>query len=71
MQNSGLGASLASTPSFAAQFASPMQAALAPVPAAISAVYHVVIGSILAAIWQHSPEPEAEAAPEPGATVAA
>ncbi len=63
MQNSGLGASLASAPSFAAQFASPMQAALAPVPAAISAVYHVVIGSILAAIWQHSPEPEAESQP--------
>lgn len=51
MQNSGLGASLASTPSFAAQFASPMQAALAPVPSAISAVYHVVIGSFLAGIW--------------------
>ncbi|VWX58718.1 bile acid:sodium symporter family protein [Sphingorhabdus sp. 109] len=52
MQNSGLGSSLASTPSFAAQFSSPMQAALAPVPAAISAVYHVVIGSFLAAIWR-------------------
>ena len=52
MQNSGLGASLASTPAFAQQFASPMQAALAPVPSAISAVYHVVIGSVLAAIWQ-------------------
>ena len=52
MQNSGLGSSLASTPTFAAQFASPMQAALAPVPAAISAVYHVVIGSFLAAIWR-------------------
>lgn len=52
MQNSGLGASLASTPAFAAQFASPMQAALAPVPSAISAVYHVVIGSILAAVWR-------------------
>lgn len=51
MQNSGLGASLASAPSFAAQFASPMQAALAPVPSAISAVYHVVIGSILAGTW--------------------
>ena len=32
MQNSGLGASLASAPSFAGQFANPMQAALAPVP---------------------------------------
>ncbi|MGB5723385.1 MAG: bile acid:sodium symporter family protein, partial [Parasphingorhabdus sp.] len=52
MQNSGLGSSLASTPSFAAQFATPMQAALAPVPSAISAVYHVVIGSFLAAIWR-------------------
>ena len=51
MQNSGLGASLASAPSFAAQFANPMQAALAPVPSAISAVYHVVIGSFLAGIW--------------------
>ena len=52
MQNSGLGASLASSPAFAAQFANPMQAALAPVPSAISAVYHVVIGSFLAAIWR-------------------
>jgi BASS family bile acid:Na+ symporter len=51
MQNSGLGASLASAPSFAAQFTVPMQAALAPVPSAISSVYHVVIGSILAGIW--------------------
>ena len=51
MQNSGLGASLASAPSFANQFASPMQAALAPVPSAISSVYHVVIGSILAGLW--------------------
>lgn len=51
MQNSGLGASLASAPSFAAQFTNPMQAALAPVPSAISSVYHVVIGSILAGIW--------------------
>lgn len=51
MQNSGLGASLASAPSFAGQFANPMQAALAPVPSAISSVYHVVIGSVLAGIW--------------------
>ncbi len=57
MQNSGLGASLASTKSFAAQFATPMQAALAPVPSAISAVYHVVIGSLLAAIWARSQGP--------------
>lgn len=55
MQNSGLGSSLASTPAFAAQFANPMQAALAPVPSAISAVYHVVIGSFLAAIWRRQP----------------
>jgi len=55
MQNSGLGSSLASTPAFAAQFATPMQAALAPVPSAISAVYHVVIGSFLAAIWRRQP----------------
>ncbi len=52
MQNSGLGSSLASTPTFAAQFTTPLQAALAPVPSAISAVYHVVIGSFLAAIWR-------------------
>lgn len=51
MQNSGLGASMASGKAFAAQFASPAQAALAPVPSAISAVCHVVIGSILAAVW--------------------
>ncbi len=51
MQNSGLGASLASAPSFAGQFVNPMQAALAPVPSAISSVYHVVIGSLLASVW--------------------
>jgi BASS family bile acid:Na+ symporter len=51
MQNSGLGASLASSPAFAAQFPDVMQAALAPVPSAISSVNHVVIGSILASIW--------------------
>jgi len=54
MQNSGLGSALASTPTFAAQFVSPMQAALAPVPAAVSAVYHVVVGSLLAALWRRS-----------------
>ena len=54
MQNSGLGSSLASTPSFSAQFALPLQAALAPVPSAVSAVYHVVIGSLLAAWWRRS-----------------
>jgi len=43
MQNSGLGAALA-TRHFP-------QLALAPVPAAISAVFHCLIGSLLAAIW--------------------
>ncbi|WP_098105167.1 bile acid:sodium symporter family protein [Novosphingobium sp. PC22D] len=51
MQNSGLGASLASSSAFRSQFVSPAQAALAPVPAALSAVCHVVIGSVLASIW--------------------
>lgn len=58
MQNSGLGSTLASSPSFAAQFANPLQAALAPVPSAISAVYHVVIGSLLASIWRRRSEKE-------------
>ncbi|MFL0672680.1 MAG: bile acid:sodium symporter family protein [Erythrobacter sp.] len=52
MQNSGLGSGLAKTPAFAAQFANVSQAALAPVPAAISAVWHVVIGSLLAGWWR-------------------
>lgn len=52
MQNSGLGSGLAKTPAFAAQFADMAQAALAPVPAAISAVWHVVIGSVLAGFWR-------------------
>jgi BASS family bile acid:Na+ symporter len=52
MQNSGLGSGLAKTPAFAAQFANVTQAALAPVPAAISAVWHVVIGSVLAGWWR-------------------
>lgn len=52
MQNSGLGSGLAKTPAFAAQFANATQAALAPVPAAISAVWHVVIGSLLAGWWR-------------------
>ena len=60
MQNSGLGSSLASAPSFARQFADPMQAALAPVPSAISAVYHVVIGSLLAAIWRRREAEESD-----------
>jgi BASS family bile acid:Na+ symporter len=47
MQNSGLGAALASKhfPSIA----------LAPVPAAISAVFHSLIGSALAAWWRRRP----------------
>lgn len=52
MQNSGLGSSLASTDKFQAQFAVAAQAALAPVPCAISAVYHCLIGSFLAAVWR-------------------
>lgn len=55
MQNSGLGASLASSPAFARQFADPLQAALAPVPAAISALMHVLIGSLLASFWNRPP----------------
>jgi BASS family bile acid:Na+ symporter len=55
MQNSGLGSGLAKTPAFAAQFADVTQAALAPVPAAISAVWHVVIGSLLAGWWRRKP----------------
>lgn len=54
MQNSGLGSGLAKTPAFAAQFADITQAALAPVPAAISAVWHVVIGSLLAGWWRRN-----------------
>ncbi|MEP4076857.1 bile acid:sodium symporter family protein [Haloferula sp.] len=46
MQNSGLGAALAKE-----HFA---KYAVAPVPAAISAVYHCLIGSVLAAIWGRS-----------------
>lgn len=49
MQNSGLGAALA-TKHFA-------HLALAPVPAAISAVYHCLLGSLLAAWWRTKPAP--------------
>lgn len=52
MQNSGLGSTLASGPKFAAQFTDLAQAALAPVPSAISALYHCLIGSFLAVIWR-------------------
>lgn len=55
MQNSGLGSGLAKTSAFAAQFADAAQAALAPVPAAISALWHVVIGSLLASWWLRRP----------------
>jgi len=66
MQNSGLGASLASTPAFVAQFPVAMQAALAPVPSAISSVNHVVIGSILASIWgRRNKGPDTEGTGEP------
>jgi bile acid:Na+ symporter, BASS family len=43
MQNSGLGAKLANT-----HFADPLTA----VPSAVSAVFHSLIGSLLAAIWR-------------------
>lgn len=51
MQNSGLGAALA-TKHFP-------HLALAPVPAAISAVYHCLLGSLLAAWWRAKPPPPA------------
>ncbi|SLJ89515.1 bile acid:sodium symporter family protein [Novosphingobium mathurense] len=70
MQNSGLGASLASTPAFMRQFANPLQAALAPVPAAISAVLHVLIGSFLASLWSRRPGHDTAVVP-PEATVEA
>lgn len=50
MQNSGLGAALA-TRHFS-------HLALAPVPAAISAVYHCLLGSLLAAWWRSRPAEE-------------
>ncbi len=52
MQNSGLGAALA-TKHFP-------HLALAPVPAAISAVYHCLIGSVLAAWWRRRLPDDAE-----------
>ena len=60
MQNSGLGSGLAKTPAFAAQFTSIQQAALAPVPAAISVVWHVLIGSILASYWRRKVKSDEE-----------
>ena len=57
MQNSGLGSSLAKTEKFQGQFQSPLDAVLAPVPSAVSALYHCIIGSLLAAYWRRrSPE---------------
>jgi BASS family bile acid:Na+ symporter len=53
MQNSGLGSALAKTPKFQAQFPTPAEAALAPVPCAISALFHCIIGSFLAALWRN------------------
>jgi BASS family bile acid:Na+ symporter len=52
MQNSGLASSLAKTGPFKAQFGTEAQALLAPVPCAISALYHCVIGSFLAGYWR-------------------
>ena len=52
MQNSGLGSSLAKTEKFQGQFQSPLDAVLAPVPSAVSALYHCIIGSLLAAYWR-------------------
>jgi BASS family bile acid:Na+ symporter len=46
MQNSGLGAALAKT-----YFA---DMAMAPIPAAISAVFHCLIGSAVAGVWGRS-----------------
>lgn len=55
MQNSGLGSALASTARFQAQFTDIAQAALAPVPSAISALFHCLIGSFLAMRWRARP----------------
>ncbi|MFP6873475.1 MAG: bile acid:sodium symporter family protein [Verrucomicrobiales bacterium] len=52
MQNSGLGSSLAKTEKFQGQFNTALDAALAPVPSAVSALYHCIIGSLLAAYWR-------------------
>jgi BASS family bile acid:Na+ symporter len=61
MQNSGLGSALASTPKFQAQFvADAAQGTLAPVPGAISALFHCLIASALAMIWRASSDKEAE-----------
>lgn len=57
MQNSGLGSALASAPKFQAQFADAAQAAIAPVPSAISALFHCLIASLLAMIWRNRKPP--------------
>jgi BASS family bile acid:Na+ symporter len=59
MQNSGLGAMLAK-----ANFP---QLPAAPTPCAISAVFHSVIGSLLAGIWRMFPPKEARAEVSPSA----
>jgi BASS family bile acid:Na+ symporter len=59
MQNSGLGSALAKTPRFQDAFLDPAQAALAPVPGALSALCHCLIGSLLAAWWRRHDEDEA------------
>jgi BASS family bile acid:Na+ symporter len=58
MQNSGLGAVLARR-----HFADPLTA----LPAALSATFHSVIGSLLAALWRVRPAPEASAEDSPQA----
>ncbi len=55
MQNSGLGTALA---------AKHFPDTLAPVPCAISAAYHCIIGSILAGIWRMRPPVETKSDPE-------
>ncbi len=57
MQNSGLGVVLAKS-SFP-------QMPAAPTPCAISAVFHSVIGSILAGIWRAMPPKEGAGTPGP------
>ena len=51
MQNSGLGATLAKQH---------FPGTVAPVPCAISAVYHCLIGSLLVGIWRLLPVPKEE-----------
>ena len=53
MQNSGLGAELASA----------LSDPLAPVPSAISAFFHCLIGSCLAGVWRLKPVSESNEVP--------